>query len=166
MRFVYLGPGVCIPLPSDPTSRWQPLRFRSWFPPSGSIEDFHLQVSAPCRAHHKKRGLGLLPSPRVEGTFFTSFTYSPFCPASPTYSLWRVSVNHGLDMIITIQDRSVSASDWLLNYGAAQTRFTSRRYSQGDPVGLWVSGLVVQVTSSIIPSLPSDVQRRNTPTPS
>ena len=54
MRFVYLGPGVRVPLPSDPTSRWQPLRFGSWFPPSGSIEDFHLQASAPCRAHTRK----------------------------------------------------------------------------------------------------------------
>ena len=27
MRFVCLGPGVCLPLPSDPASRRQPLRF-------------------------------------------------------------------------------------------------------------------------------------------
>jgi hypothetical protein len=63
MRFVYLGPGVCVPLPSDPASRRQPLRFGSWFPSSGSIEDFHLQVSAPCRAHQKMAGpLLTLPS--------------------------------------------------------------------------------------------------------
>ena len=57
MRFVYLGPGVYLPLPSDPASRWQPLRFGSWFPSSGSTEDFHLRVSAPCRAHVIKKPL-------------------------------------------------------------------------------------------------------------
>jgi len=27
MRFVFLGPGVCLPLPSDPASQRKPLRF-------------------------------------------------------------------------------------------------------------------------------------------
>src|SRR6476646_10719835 len=27
-------------------------------PLAGCVEDFHLQVSAPCRAHHKKPGAG------------------------------------------------------------------------------------------------------------
>jgi hypothetical protein len=27
------------------------------FPPAGYVEDFHLQESAPCRAHHKKTPL-------------------------------------------------------------------------------------------------------------
>ena len=55
MRFVFLRPGLCLHLPPDPTSRRQPLVFGSWFPSSGSIEDLHLQVHAPCRAHQKKR---------------------------------------------------------------------------------------------------------------
>ena len=77
MRFVYLGPGVCLPLPSDPTSRRQPLRFGSWFPSSGSIEDLHLQVSAPCRAHNKK-GFGKIPKPLsalVAGSGFEPETF-------------------------------------------------------------------------------------------
>ncbi|RLA29166.1 MAG: hypothetical protein DRR11_15665, partial [Gammaproteobacteria bacterium] len=32
------------------------LAVRLIIPPVGLIEDFHLQVSAPCRAHHKKNG--------------------------------------------------------------------------------------------------------------
>ena len=35
------------------------LAVRLTVPPVGSVEDFHLQVGAPCRAHHKKtRGPG------------------------------------------------------------------------------------------------------------
>src|SRR5208283_280453 len=54
MRFVFLRPGLCLHLPPDPASRRQPLVFGSWFPSSGSIEDLHLQVHAPCRAHKEK----------------------------------------------------------------------------------------------------------------
>jgi hypothetical protein len=54
MRFLFVGPGLCLPLPSDPASRRQPLRFGSRFPSPGSVEDFHLQVRAPCRAHITK----------------------------------------------------------------------------------------------------------------
>ena len=50
MRFVFLGPGLCVPLPSDSTSRWTPLRFGSRFPSPGLVEDLHLQVSG--RAPH------------------------------------------------------------------------------------------------------------------
>ena len=38
MRFVFLGPGVCLHLPSDSTSRWTPLVFGYGFPSSGPQE--------------------------------------------------------------------------------------------------------------------------------
>jgi hypothetical protein len=33
------------------------LAVRLTLPPVGCVEDFHLQVSAPCRAHNKKAAL-------------------------------------------------------------------------------------------------------------
>ena len=41
-RFLSIDSHICSTLPSDPTSRWQPLRFTSPSPPSGWAEDFHL----------------------------------------------------------------------------------------------------------------------------
>ena len=55
MRFLFVGPGVCLQLPSDNASRLLPLLFGYQFPSSGSVEDLHLQEGAPCRAHQKKR---------------------------------------------------------------------------------------------------------------
>jgi len=85
-------------------------------------------------------GLGL--TTRV--LYLRSMTSSPFSPAN--------SAQHpGF--------RPTSRGD----QGAEQTFSTSSRKSQGDPVGLEVSGLVVHVTSSMIPSLPLGEHRRMTP---
>jgi len=45
MRFLFVGPGLCLQLPSDSASRRTPLLFGYRFPPSGSEEDLHLQVT-------------------------------------------------------------------------------------------------------------------------
>jgi hypothetical protein len=37
------------------------LAVRLTIPPAGFVEDFHLQVSAPCRAHKRKGGSKLIP---------------------------------------------------------------------------------------------------------
>jgi hypothetical protein len=49
MRFLFVGPGLCLQLPSDSTSRWTPLLFSSRFPSSGLVEDFHPESSG---RHH------------------------------------------------------------------------------------------------------------------
>jgi len=38
------------------------LALRLTIPPVGLVEDFHLQVGAPCRAHHQKRAAEKLPA--------------------------------------------------------------------------------------------------------
>jgi len=45
MRFLFVGPGFCLRLPSDSGSPRTPLPSGYRFPPSGSEEDFHLQVT-------------------------------------------------------------------------------------------------------------------------
>ena len=44
IRFLFIGSHLCSTLPSDLTSRRQPLRFTNPSPPSGWVEDFHLQA--------------------------------------------------------------------------------------------------------------------------
>jgi hypothetical protein len=39
------------------------LAVRLTVPPVGPVEDLHLQVGAPCRAHQKRRGQGIFPDP-------------------------------------------------------------------------------------------------------
>jgi len=48
-RFAYSFPQI--------PPRWDTLAVRLTLPLAGFVEDFHLQVSAPCRAHQKKTGL-------------------------------------------------------------------------------------------------------------
>ena len=38
---------------------------RLTIPPTGFVEDFHLQVSAPCRAHKRRRASSRCPSPYI-----------------------------------------------------------------------------------------------------
>ena len=45
MRFLFVGPRLCLRLPSDSASRRTPLPSGYRFPPSGSEEDLHLQVT-------------------------------------------------------------------------------------------------------------------------
>ena len=45
MRFLFVGPGLCLRLPSDSASRRTPLPSGYRFPPPGSEKDFHLQVT-------------------------------------------------------------------------------------------------------------------------
>src|SRR3990172_7800803 len=45
MRFLFVGPGVCLQLPSDSASRRTPLLFGWRFPSPGSAGDFHPQVT-------------------------------------------------------------------------------------------------------------------------
>ena len=54
MWFLFVGAALCLRLPSDPASRRQPLPFGERFLPVRLAENFHLQVSAPCRAHKRK----------------------------------------------------------------------------------------------------------------
>jgi hypothetical protein len=53
MRFLFIGPGLCLRLPSDSTSRWTPLPSAN-----GSHCQAHSGLSPPsyrpCRAHQKK----------------------------------------------------------------------------------------------------------------
>src|ERR1700730_7771093 len=44
IQFLFIGSHLCSTLPSDPASRRQPLRFTNPSPPSGWVEDFHLQA--------------------------------------------------------------------------------------------------------------------------
>src|ERR1700747_3058555 len=44
IRFLFIGSHPCSAPPSDPASRRQPLRFTNPSPPSGWVEDFHLQA--------------------------------------------------------------------------------------------------------------------------
>jgi hypothetical protein len=48
-------------------------------PLAGCVEDFHLQVSAPCRAHQEKRGDSLSPHSRSLVSFFTVARPVPPC---------------------------------------------------------------------------------------
>ena len=55
IRFLCVRSRFCSTLPSDPASRRRPGAPLHPSPPSGWVEDFHLQVGAPCRAHHPKK---------------------------------------------------------------------------------------------------------------
>src|SRR5215472_11032978 len=64
-RFLSIDSHICSTLPSDPTSRWQPLRFTSPSPPSGWAEDFHLQAAEHAQHTTKPlRGSSLRRGPR------------------------------------------------------------------------------------------------------
>jgi hypothetical protein len=52
MRFLFVGPALCLQLPSDSASQWTPLPAN--YTPVELVGDFHPQVSAPCRAHKEK----------------------------------------------------------------------------------------------------------------
>ena len=64
MRFLFIGPGLCLRLPSDSTSRWTPLPSAN-----GSHCQAHSGLSPPsyrpCRAHHHRRGLDISSRPRT-----------------------------------------------------------------------------------------------------
>src|SRR5690606_2324951 len=45
MMFVFLGPEVCLQLPSDSTSRWTPLLLASGWPLPAPTADFHRLVN-------------------------------------------------------------------------------------------------------------------------
>ena len=49
IRFLSIGSRFCSTLSSDPSSRTSPLRFANPSPPSGWVEDFHLQASGHTR---------------------------------------------------------------------------------------------------------------------
>ena len=49
IRFLCIGSRICSTLPSDATSRWPPLRFANPSPPSGWVEDSHLQAVGHAR---------------------------------------------------------------------------------------------------------------------
>src|SRR5215468_8618930 len=49
IRFLFIGSHLCSTLPSDHASRRQPLRFTNPSPPSGWVEDFHLQATEHAR---------------------------------------------------------------------------------------------------------------------
>jgi len=53
MQFLFVRPVFCLGLPSDKSSRDCPCLWLM-LPLTGCIEDLHLLVSAPCRAHIKK----------------------------------------------------------------------------------------------------------------
>src|ERR1039457_841038 len=55
IRFLSINSHVCSALPSDPASRRQPLHIANPSPPSGSVEDFHLQATE--HARHTTRSL-------------------------------------------------------------------------------------------------------------
>src|SRR6202521_4403668 len=59
IRFLFIGSHLCSTLPSDPASRRQPLRFTNPSPPSGGVEDFHLQAIEHARHTANPRGGGL-----------------------------------------------------------------------------------------------------------
>src|SRR5450759_3319086 len=49
IRFLSINSHICSALPSDPASRRQPLRIANPSPPSGWVEDFHLQATEHAR---------------------------------------------------------------------------------------------------------------------
>ena len=56
IRFLFVAPALCFRLPSDLQSPGEPLPSANTSP--CRVEDFHLQVSAPCRAHKKRSAPG------------------------------------------------------------------------------------------------------------
>src|SRR6202163_3044562 len=74
IRFLFIGSHLCSTLPSDPASRRQPLRFTNPSPPSGWVEDFHLQAieharhtTNPLPREWGERIEAGLPSERIVG---------------------------------------------------------------------------------------------------
>ena len=65
----------------QPTPRDANLAVRLILPPAGCIEDLHLQVSAPCRAHNKKREASpLLPfSQQIISCLYISCCHKGLC---------------------------------------------------------------------------------------
>ena len=55
MRFLSVGPRICLQLPSDSTSRWTPLVLAVSFPLLGRIRAFHPLVT--CAARRTKKDL-------------------------------------------------------------------------------------------------------------
>jgi hypothetical protein len=104
IRNLYVGPQVCLQLPSDSTSRWTSLLFGWQFPPSGPARDFHPQVHeanttaaplaltryAPCLAHKEQGRVlrGPAGRPSGEGHFWLSL--GKFCrPGRARIALFR-----------------------------------------------------------------------------
>ncbi len=63
IRWLFVRAALCLQLPPDPTSRWAPFLFGLTVPLAGYVEDFHLRVSAPCRAHQNDGSLALADCP-------------------------------------------------------------------------------------------------------
>jgi hypothetical protein len=54
IRFLFVAPSLCLRLPSDPPVTRGALAVQLTLPRVGCVEDLHLRVSAPCRAHEKR----------------------------------------------------------------------------------------------------------------
>src|SRR4030095_13973699 len=78
IRFLFIGSCVCYTLPSDPTSRWTPLRFATLPLHQGvkrlSLPSFHKMLGAPLLATgqwlpmaRRHRVLGRMSEPRYQG---------------------------------------------------------------------------------------------------
>ena len=59
IRFLFVAPALCLRLPPDLQSPGDTLAAPLTLPLAGCVEDFHLQVSAPCRAHEKAGNLAV-----------------------------------------------------------------------------------------------------------
>jgi hypothetical protein len=85
IRFLSIGSRFCSTLSSDPSSRTSPLRFANPSPPSGWVEDFHLQASGHTR--HTKHTAPLGQPDRELRLLQT------YCPAGAAGSGAQASTN-------------------------------------------------------------------------
>jgi hypothetical protein len=63
MRFLFVGPALCLRLPSDSTSRWTPLPFGYAVPLIGPAKVFHLLVLRHAGRTNKKGARRTLLTP-------------------------------------------------------------------------------------------------------
>ena len=119
MRFLFVRPVLCLRLPSDIPSQVCPC-LQLILPLTGCIEDLHLQVPAPCRAHHKK---GVAP-------LRTAPNYILFCNRvfeEDAYKRPVAFLSDDLNTSVTLIPVDCGCSQFLLN--------AEQLVVLGDPVG-------------------------------
>ena len=69
MRFLFVGPEVCLQLPSDSTSRWTPLLFSYTFPTTWACSGLAPIRARPWRAYQKNPECNYIQDKEVTGGF-------------------------------------------------------------------------------------------------
>src|SRR5690606_38021394 len=77
-RFVFLGSGLCLQLPSDSTSRWTPLLLANGWQLPAPIADFHRLVTRHAWRTRRKRRRHDVSSSFLVSSSILHLTYYPF----------------------------------------------------------------------------------------